>query len=615
MDIAVPAAAITAHGSARRGRVVAGALAIITATAITAAIAATGAHGHAALVALARAAIVFTPCAVGLYAWRRRPGERFGLLLIAAGATCFAANLAESRDAGPYTAGRAAGWLMELVFVYLILAFPTGRLPGRADRLLVVATAIVVAVAFAPRLVLAADFEVPSPYTSCTAGCPPNAVFPFAHEPAVVDAVLRPGGAVLVSLVMLAVVGRLWSRAVAASPLARRMFAPALAIAMLRAALLAAAIAVRAVDPDAPGLEAVAWLLALALPALALAFLAGLLRWQIFTAGVLGRLALAVREEPDGSWLRRAFARAFEDPGVDVVFPASADAPVRWTDADGAPVRLPAAGSGRAVTVIEVGGRPAAAVIHDEALRSEPLLLRAGSAIGATAIDRRRLIEEVGSATREVRRSRARIAASADRERRRLERDLHDGAQQRLVALRIELQLAEELVRRDADAAAGRLRELEAEVDDAIDELRALAHGVYPPLLADRGLPEALRAAMRRSPLPVELAAHRVGRYSPEIESAVYFCVLEAWQNALKHADGARRVEVELDQTAGELRFSVRDDGAGLPRDGAPSDGQGLANMRDRVAAAGGDLAMASAPHVGTVLRGHVPIPMKPEVR
>lgn len=608
MGIAVPVAGVPVPVSRRgRGWLVAGILATIAATAVTAAIAVTGAHEHPLLVALGRAAIVATPCAVGLYAWHRRSGARFGLLLIAAGAIWFVSTLAESQEPGPYTVGRAAGWLTEVVLVYLILAFPTGRLPARVDRLIVAAMAAVAVVAFFPRLVLAATFEVPSPYTSCTSHCPPNALFGLATEPAIVADVLRPAGVALIGLVMLAVVARLWRRAVEATPLARRMFAPVLAVAGGRAVLLGAAVIVRFVDPGAPGLEVVAWLIALAVPALALAFLAGLLRWRIFGAEALGRLAIAVRDEPDGSWLRHAFARAFDDPRVDVAFPAGSDGARRWANASGHAVELPRAGSGRAVTLIDDGRGPVAAVIHDEALTSQPLLLEAGAAIAATALDRQRLSEEVGSATRELRRSRARIAAGAERERRRLERDLHDGAQQRLVALRIELELAEELVRRDPEGGAARLHELEQEVDDAIDELRALAHGVYPPLLADRGLADALRDATRRSPVRVEVVARGVGRHPAEIESAVYFCVLEACQNALKHADGVHRIGVELRQVPGQLRFSVRDDGAGF--DGpAPAGGNGMANMRDRVAAVGGELELSSTRHVGTVLRGRVPV-------
>jgi signal transduction histidine kinase len=207
-----------------------------------------------------------------------------------------------------------------------------------------------------------------------------------------------------------------------------------------------------------------------------------------------------------------------------------------------------------------------------------------------------------------VQESRARLSASAERERRRIERDLHDGAQQRLVALRIELELAEGLVLRDAQRGAARLQELEGELDEALEEIRSLAHGMYPPLLADRGLAEALRAAASAAGLPVELELHEIRRYAPELESAVYFCVREALQNVLKHAAGARRVVVSVDGgVRGELRFSVKDNGAGAAG-GELQAGTGLTNMDDRLAAVGGELWVRSTPGVGTVVRGRAPV-------
>ncbi|HEX7289831.1 MAG TPA: histidine kinase [Conexibacter sp.] len=222
------------------------------------------------------------------------------------------------------------------------------------------------------------------------------------------------------------------------------------------------------------------------------------------------------------------------------------------------------------------------------------------------ALENQRLAAEAQAAMRELQASRARIAASGERERRRIERDLHDGAQQRLVALRIELELAEELVRRDPARGAERLHRLEQEVDEALEELRALAHGVYPPLLADRGLPDALRAVADRAAVPVTLTARGVGRYPPEVESAVYYCVLEALQNVLKHARGTY-ADVELDGRArGELRLRVRDHGPGLA-DGGRARGTGIANMRDRLGALGGEVELTSVPGAGTLVRGWVP--------
>ena len=580
------------------GLVCAGAVAV----AATIAIALSGAESHPGAVALGRALIVGVPFAVGVYAWYRRPGERFGLVLVVAGAGWLATTLAESQDESVYPAGRVAGWLMEAGLVYLILCFPSGRLTERPDRLIARATAAVVAVFYLPQLVVAADFSVPSPYTSCVEGCPGNALFALEREPAFVDALMRPLGAVLVLAVMVAVVVRLYGRTRASTPLTRRMLAPVVAVAMARAAALGVLIVARDFKTGAPVLDASAWVLAAAVPAIALAFLAGMLRWRLFAERALSRLAECLRGLPDALTLRQAFAEAFGDPTVEIVFPGQG-ANGDWMDSRGRPASVPGPGSGRAVSEVSRQGEVIAAIVHDEGLRARPELVSAGVSMAAVVLENQRLAAETEAALRELQLSRARIAAGAEQERRRIERDLHDGAQQRLVALRIELELAEELVRTDPERGAARLRELELEVDEALEELRALAHGVYPPVLADRGLEEALRSVALRSAVRVDLVTHGVGRYSTEIEAAVYFCILEAIQNVHKHAKGARRVLVSLDGEGGELRFSVRDDGAGAA---AIDEGAGITNMRDRLSAVGGEVAITSKRRVGTVVRGRL---------
>ena len=585
----------------RQAGVVGLALAGAAATAATAAVAHAGADGSAGLTALARALCVGVPFAVGLYAWYRGENRRFGILLMAAGAGWFVTTLAESDAAVAYTVGRTAGWLVEVLIVYLVLAFPSGRLREQVDRRLVAAMAVAALVLFLPQLLLAETFSVPSPFTSCVRDCPDNALFAFDSEPAFVQGVMRPLGALLVLAVMIGVLLRLWGRMRNSTPLTRMVLVPIFAIAMARAGALGVAGVGRELEPDAWPIGLAAWFLALTVPALALAFLFGLLRWRLYGELTLRRLAVCLRSVPDAQTLRRAFGDAFGDPSIEIAYPAGD----RWIDCWGRPVALPPAQSGRAMSEVLQNGVVVAAIVHDEGLRERPELVDAGVSMAAVVLENQRLVAEADVSLRELQESRARIASGAEQERRRIERDLHDGAQQRLVALRIELELAEDAVRAGPEAGVERLRKLEHDVEDALEELRDLAHGVYPPVLADRGLAEALRSVALRSTVRIDLVAHDVGRFSTEVEGAVYFCILEALQNVQKHAARVRRVVVTLDAgTHGELRFSVRDDGAGTA---AIEPGAGVTNMRDRLAALGGYVDVTSKPGVGTVVRGRVP--------
>jgi signal transduction histidine kinase len=200
-----------------------------------------------------------------------------------------------------------------------------------------------------------------------------------------------------------------------------------------------------------------------------------------------------------------------------------------------------------------------------------------------------------------------RLTALAERERARLERDLHDGAQQRLVSLQIKLALLREQLEPQAPASAATVRRLEGEVEAATAELRALAHGIHPPALTERGLGDALAVAVACSPLPATLHADGVGRCDPQVEHAIYFACSEALQNAVKHARGATRVVVALARAGDALRFEVRDDGAGF-RVETTARGAGLANLRERLAAVGGELRIASAPGAGTRVSGSAPL-------
>ena len=218
-----------------------------------------------------------------------------------------------------------------------------------------------------------------------------------------------------------------------------------------------------------------------------------------------------------------------------------------------------------------------------------------------------RLTEELRARLEELQASRVRIVAAQDQERRRLERNLHDGAQQQLVALAVKQRLAEGMVRRDPDKAVSMLAELQQDTTEALDNLRDLARGIYPPLLADKGLAAALEAQARKSSVLAEVEADGVARYPQEAEAAVYFCCLEALQNVAKYAD-ASRVTVGLSGRNGELAFSVADDGRGFDADTTPL-GSGMQNMADRLAALGGSIEVRSRPGEGTTVTGRLPVP------
>jgi signal transduction histidine kinase len=555
--------------------------------------------------AVLRGVTVGVPIAAGLYARQRPPFERFGMLLVLAGVGWFATTLAESREPVLYSAGRVAGWIMEAGLVYLVLAFPTGHVRGRIDRVLVTSTAVVVLTLYLPTVLVVDQFPVPAPWTSCHTGCPENAFMVTAAEPALVDDAVRPLRELIVVILFAAVAVRLLQRIRGATPVARQVYGPVLAIASLRLAAFAATIVGRARWPEAEVVEASVWLLALGPPLIAGAFLLGLVRWRLYIAEAMQRLASRIRTHPEPDDMREALADAFGDPSLEVAYwIGGADG--RWSDATGRAISPPPAESGRCLTEVRDGDEPVAAIIHDAALRGDQSFVDSVASYAVMTLDNHRLTAEASALLDEVNESRARIQRSADDERRRIERDLHDGAQQRLVALRIRLELTAEKLNGNADAAL--FSGLATDVDQALDEVRSLARGIYPAPLADRGLVEALRSAALQAALPTAvLAAATQHRYPREVESAVYFCCLEALQNSAKHAQGATTVVLELSGEGGGLRFDVRDDGAGFEPRTAPA-GVGMTSMRDRLAAVGGELAIVSSPGQGTHVIGTIPL-------
>jgi signal transduction histidine kinase len=216
-------------------------------------------------------------------------------------------------------------------------------------------------------------------------------------------------------------------------------------------------------------------------------------------------------------------------------------------------------------------------------------------------------VDELRLQLEELRASRERVVAAGDAERRRIERDLHDGAQQHLVALAVKLQLARQVVDSDAAAATELLEEMGRDVREALQAVRELAFGVYPALLIARGLTDALSAAASEASIPTQLNAAALDRYPAEVEATVYFCCVEALQNAVKHAGAGARATVRAWREESALLFEVRDDGAGFDESTVRTP-SGLANMSDRLDALGGRLTISSQPGSGTRVFGSIPL-------
>ena len=272
---------------------------------------------------------------------------------------------------------------------------------------------------------------------------------------------------------------------------------------------------------------------------------------------------------------------------------------------------LPAFGAGTRAVAVRHGNELLGALTLEKP-RSEPLtaaedkLLHDLAAQAGLVFRNRRLTAELRASIEELRASRRRLVEAQDEERRKIERNLHDGAQQQLVALSIQLGLLEESAG-DPGSVRQLAPQLKSAVRAALDDLRDLARGIYPPLLAEQGLAAALRSQVRKAALPVCVEADGVGRYPQDTESTVYFCALEALQNVAKYA-GAAQATVGLSCAHGGLEFTVTDDGAGFDP-GATRRGSGLQGMADRLAALGGTLDIHSRPGHGTTVRGWLPLP------
>ena len=528
----------------------------------------------------------------GLFAWWRRPHNRIGMLMTATGFAGFFQALTASDAPVFFGIGLALGAAYLAVAVHMVLAFPSGRLTTRAQRALILGT---YAVAL-PSQVL---FTLFTADCDCGDGPTPRNGLLITDAPTVSDVVSGIGSLVAVIVVGGAAV-MLVRRFRAGGPRERRAFAPVL----LTGAVLGGLIAAMLVAQIVAGQEAaqiVSWATLAAFAAVPFAFLTGLLRTRAWRAGAVTEVVEALGEAPARGALRDALADALGDPTLELAYwlPDTR----RYVDPAGRTVRLPAEDEpGRAATEVEREGRRVGALVHDAALRDEPELLRALAVAAALALDNERLDAELRARVDDLQRSRERLVEATIAERRRLERDLHDGAQQRLVSLSLQLSLLATKLG-DPDAARELLDAARGEARAALEDLRELARGIHPAVLTDRGLGPALEALADRAPVPVEVASVPEERLPEPVEAAAYFVVAESLTNVAKYA-GASHAEVRVGRESGWALVEVSDDGVG----GAdPAAGTGLRGLADRLAALDGRLEIESETGRGTTVRARVP--------
>ena len=508
----------------------------------------------------------------GVVSWNRRPTSRVGPLLIVAAFTSHIAALQwfplERQFVESWSVIEVANWLGGLptvVLVHAALTFPSGRFPGRLERTTMWAAYL---------LILGMGWLLPTP------------LFRLVTWP----------GLVIMALAAVAIA----TRYLTSSPAARRVIGPVPSIVVLISiAALAYAATQGLEDYSQPALRAAQFALAVASPAVGLAFAASMLRVRLAGAGV-GELVVRLQRRPGAEGVAAALRTALGDPNLQVGYWMAEHG--TYIDASGREISESTLPADRVVTGIpDANGEPLAVLIHDAALAEEGELLYAVGAAAHFALENARLHAQLAMQLKEVQASRVRLVAAADAERRRVERNLHDGAQQQLVMLSLLLQEARGKAQGNPDLEAT-IEAASRQLQDSLRELRELARGIHPVILTRQGLREALTVLAARAPLPVTVAAPPE-RYPEPVESTMYFVAAEAITNIAKHA-GAEEATVRLTQRGGLLVLEVTDDGVG----GATvSAGGGLQGLTDRVAALAGQLTVRSRPAGGTLLRASIP--------
>jgi len=518
----------------------------------------------------------------GLVAWSRRPASRFGPLMVAAGFVNFLVTLSWTTNDVTFTLGQSLDLLPPVLFLHVFLAFPTGRLEERLQRALV-GTAYATAIAL--QLVRMAF-----------GGFGPNNLLELSPNEGAGLAAVRVQ-LVAVSAACLVGVGILVARRLRTGRPLRRSLA--LLVDAFALGLVMIAILFLSHVFDVPAIQQLRWATFATLGLAPVAFLVGLLHDRLARSSI-GALLVELRADPAPTELRDGIARALRDPSVTLAFwlPDFGS----YVDSDGKPVELSELESGRGTTRIDREGTHVAVLVHDAALDDETELLEAVTAAARIALDNARLHAELRARLEELRGSRARIVDAGQTERKRLERNLHDGAQQRLIALSLELGFWEEGLHGDSEARR-RLERARREIAISLGELRDVARGLHPAVVSGHGLEVALEQLAARGPVPVRLTVEVGSRLPERLEVAAFYLVSESLANIGKHANASAAI-VDVSRSDGRLVIEVVDDGIG----GADTErGSGLRGLADRVEALEGRLRIWSPKDGGTRLRAEIP--------
>jgi len=519
----------------------------------------------------------------GLFAWHRKPESRFGPLMITAGFVTLLSSISAANSNLVATVGMAFDLVPFAVFMHVFLAFPTGGLRSRGERLLVGAT-----YAFAFLNVIGLMLG----------GFDPGNAFVVIDAPELAADLLKIQLTAVSVLFLVGFVVMVTRHGVAGRPLPTpvRVLVSFFSLAFVLGAVLLLSLALEIPLDAFLTIQRTMFVVVGAAP---FVFLLAILDARLARSAV-GDLLVELRSEPAPSDLREPLARALRDPTVSVAYwLPQYDT---WADHDGRPVTLPPPGDARSVTLVDSDGGHLAALVHDPSLDDEPQLLEAVGAAAGIAIENERLQVELKAKLQELAGSRERLIEAGQHERKRLERNLHDGAQQRLVALSLELGMYATKLADDPDAQS-QIRAAREEIATSLEELRDVARGLHPAVLTGHGLGVALKSLAAGSAVPVKLNVAIENRLDESIEVAAYYVVSESLANIGKHAE-AKTATIDVTREGDELVVEVVDDGVG----GADSErGSGLRGLADRVEALGGRLRVWTPSGGGTRVRAQMP--------